>query len=58
MDASDIMNVLFHYGDALLRIGSNLDYVGGGEALLEIGRDTLSLPELMGFLKHHVELKE
>jgi hypothetical protein len=58
MDASDIMNVLFHYGDALLRIGSNLDYVGGGEALLEIERNTRSLPELKGFLKHHVKPKE
>jgi hypothetical protein len=58
MDPIEMLNVLFHYGGEFIRIGPNLDYVGGDEALLEIERDKLSMPELKGFFKEHVEPKE
>jgi hypothetical protein len=58
MDPSEILNVLFHFGGEFIRIGPNLDYVGGDEALSEIERDKLSLQEVIGFLKDHVEWKE
>jgi hypothetical protein len=35
-----------------------LDYVGGDEAISEIQRDKLSLQEVLGFLKDHMEFKE
>ena len=58
MDPAEILNVRFHYGGEFLRIGPNLDYVGGDEAMSEIERDKLSLQEVKGFLKDHMELKE
>jgi hypothetical protein len=41
MDPSEILNVLFHFGGEFVRVGPNLDYVGGDEALSEIERDNL-----------------
>ena len=50
MDPCDILNVRFHFGGQFVRMGPNLDYVGGDEAMSEIERDKLSLPELKGYL--------
>lgn len=41
-----------------MRIGPNLDYVGGYVAMSEIERDKLSLPKVKGFLADHVPVKE
>jgi hypothetical protein len=35
-----------------------LDYVGGDEDISEIERDKLSLQEVKGFLKDHIEVKD
>ena len=43
MDPSEILNVRVHFGGEFLRIGPNLGYVGGDEAMSEIERDKLSL---------------
>ena len=56
MDPSEILNVLFHIGGEFIRIGPNLDYVGGEQAMSEIERDKLSLQEVKGYLKDHTQL--
>ena len=33
MDPCDILNVRFHFGGLFVRMGPNLDYVGGAEAM-------------------------
>jgi hypothetical protein len=58
MDPAEILNVRFHFGGEFIRIGLQLDYVGGDEAVSEIERDKLSLQEVKGFLKDHLPLKE
>ena len=58
MDPTEILNVRFHFGGDFIRIGRQLDYVGGDEGLSEIERDKLSLQEVKGLLKDHMELKE
>jgi hypothetical protein len=58
MDPTDILNVYFHIGGDFIRIGPNLDYVGGDEVLSEIEKDKLSLQEVKGFLKDHIALKD
>ncbi|KAE8815954.1 hypothetical protein D1007_06491 [Hordeum vulgare] len=58
MDPTEILNVRFHLGGEFIRIGPNLDYVGGDEEYSEIKRDKLSLQEVKGYLKDHVQLKE
>ena len=58
MDPSEILNVRFHIGGKFIRIGPNLDYVGGDQAMSEIERDKLSLQEVKGYLKDHTQLME
>jgi hypothetical protein len=58
MDPTEILVVRFHIGGDFVRIGPNVDYVGGDEAMSEIERDKLSLQELKGYLKEHIQLKE
>jgi hypothetical protein len=58
MDPSEILNVRFHIGGEFIRIGPNMDYVGGDEEMFEIDRDKLSLQVVKGFLKDHVPLKD
>ena len=58
MDPSEILHVCFHLGGEFVRIGPNLHYVGGDEAMSDIERDKLSLQEVKGFLKDHMQLKE
>ncbi|KAE8794836.1 hypothetical protein D1007_30397 [Hordeum vulgare] len=58
MDPSEILNVRFHFGGEFIRTGAVLDYVGGDESFSEIERDKLSLFEVLGHLKDHLEYKE
>ncbi|KAE8812974.1 hypothetical protein D1007_09734 [Hordeum vulgare] len=59
MDPTEILNVRFHFGVEFVKIGPNLQYVGGGDdEMSEIERDKLSLQEVKGFLKDHIQLKE
>jgi hypothetical protein len=58
MDPSEILNVRFHVGGEFIRIGPNLQYVGGDEEMSYIERDKLSFQELIGFAKDHVQFKE
>ena len=58
MDPSEILTVRFHLGGEFIRIGPQLDYVGGDEEFSEIERDKLSLQEVKGFLKDHIQVKE
>jgi hypothetical protein len=58
MDPAEILTVRFHFGGEFVHIGKELDYVGGDEAISEIERDKLSLQEVLGFLKDHMEVKE
>ena len=58
MDPTEILNVRFHIGGKFIRIGPNLDYVGGDQAMSEIERDKLSLQEVKGYLKDHTQLME
>jgi alpha-galactosidase len=54
MDSTEILTIRFHIGGEFIRMGPNMDYVGGDEDMSDIERDTLSLQELKGFLKDHV----
>jgi alpha-galactosidase len=58
MDPTEILTVRFHIGGEFVRIGRSVDYVGGDEEISEIERDKLSLQELIGYLKDHIEYKE
>ena len=55
MDPTEVLNVRFHLGGEFIHIGPQLDYVGGDEEMSEIERDKLSLQEVKGFLKDHME---
>ena len=59
MDPTEILNVRFHFGGEFIGgHGPNMEYVGGDEEMSEIERDKLSLQEVKGYLKDHMELKE
>ena len=57
MDPSEILNIRFHIGGQFIHNGPVL-YVGGDEEMSHIERDKLSLQEVRGHLKDHVDLKE
>ena len=58
MDPAEVVQVRFNYGGQFIHIGPSLDYVGGDTAMSVIERDKLSLQEVKGFLKDHMQLKE
>ena len=58
MDPAEILTVRFHFGGEFVRIGKETDYIGGDEAISEIERDKLSLQEVLGFLRDHMEVKD
>ncbi|KAM0919913.1 hypothetical protein ACQ4PT_007900 [Festuca glaucescens] len=58
MDPAEILSVRFHFGGEFVHIGKELDYVGGDEEISEIERDKMSLQEVIGFLKGHMEVKD
>ncbi|KAI4997253.1 hypothetical protein ZWY2020_052595 [Hordeum vulgare] len=58
MDPTEILNVRFHIGGEFTRIGPNMDYAGGEEAMSEIERDKLSLREVKSYLQDHIQYKE
>jgi alpha-galactosidase len=49
MDPAETLTVRFHTGGEFVRIGRQLDFVGGDEEISEIERDKLSLQEVKGF---------
>uniref|UniRef100_A0ACD5W613 Uncharacterized protein n=1 Tax=Avena sativa TaxID=4498 RepID=A0ACD5W613_AVESA len=57
MDPTEILNVRFHMGGEFIRLGQTMDYVGGDEEISEIERDKLSLQEVIGHLKDHMNFK-
>jgi alpha-galactosidase len=58
MDPLDFLNVRFHFNGQFLKNGNELSYVGGTEAMSYIDRDKLSLPEVVGHLRDHFNVKE
>jgi hypothetical protein len=58
MDPAEILSVRFHFGGEFVHIGKELDYVGGDEEISEIERKKMSLREVIGFLKDHMEVKD
>src|SRR4051812_7176704 len=58
MDPREILLVIFHFGGEFIKVGPNLDYVGGDDALSEIERKKLPLQEVKGFVKDHMASKE
>jgi hypothetical protein len=50
--------VRFHIGVEFVRIGQQLDYVDDNEEISKRERDKLSLQEVKGFLKDHIEVKD
>ena len=48
----------FHIGGEFIGNGPNLQYVGGDKEMSEVERDNISLPEVKGFLKDHIQVKE
>ncbi|KAK1631024.1 hypothetical protein QYE76_005339 [Lolium multiflorum] len=58
MDPAEIMSVRFHFGGEFIHIGKELDYVGGDEKISEIEREKMSMQEVIGFLKDHMEVKD
>jgi hypothetical protein len=51
------LNVHFHFGGEFVRIGPELQYVGGDEAMSEIDRASLSLLEVKAHLREHMNVK-
>jgi alpha-galactosidase len=58
MDALDKLLVRFHFLGEFINDGKQLHYIGGSEAVSEIERDKVSLPELIGHLKDHCKVEE
>ena len=58
MDPLDTLAVRFHLGGEFLNDGKKLHYCGGKEAMSNIDRDKISLPELVGHLRDHYVVKE
>src|SRR4051812_40036080 len=57
MDPTEILNIIFNFGGEFAGSGPNFDYVGGDAEMSEIERDKLSLQEVKGFLRDHMEVK-
>jgi hypothetical protein len=58
MNPSECLNVRFHFGGEFVRIGPELHYVGGDDAMSEIERASLSMLELKVHLSEHMNVKE
>jgi alpha-galactosidase len=58
MDVCGVLPVRFHFNGEFLRNSNGLFYVGGTEAMSYIDRDKLSLPEVVGHLRDHCNVKE
>ena len=58
MDPLDTLAVRFHFGGEFLNDGKKTHYCGGNEAMSDIDRDKISLPELVGHLRDHCVVKE
>ncbi|KAM0897557.1 hypothetical protein ACQ4PT_022498 [Festuca glaucescens] len=58
MESADMLNVRFHFGGEFVRIGPQLDYVGGDEGMSIIERNKLSFREIKGHLTDHTDVKK
>ena len=58
MDVLDTLPVRFHFNGEFLNDGKKVHYCGGRDAMSYIDRDKLSLPEIVGHLHDHCEVKE
>ncbi|TVU07217.1 hypothetical protein EJB05_47262, partial [Eragrostis curvula] len=56
MDPFGVLTVRFHYGGEFLTVAGHLQYFGGNTGLSSIELDKLSLPELIGHLRDHVDV--
>jgi len=54
----DVLPVRFHFNGEFLRNSNDLFYVGGTQAMSYVDRDKLSLPEVLGHLRDHCDVKE
>jgi alpha-galactosidase len=52
----DSLPVRFHFNGEFLNDGKKVHYVGGSDAIID--RDKMSLPEVVGHLRDHCEVKE
>ena len=57
MDPCDNLNVWFFFGGEFIRVGPEIQYVRGDEAMSEIVRAKLSLIELKAHLSEHMNVK-
>ncbi|KAG2642547.1 hypothetical protein PVAP13_2KG196736, partial [Panicum virgatum] len=57
MDPLDTLAVRFHLGGEFLNDGKKLHYCGGKEAMSDIDRDKISLPELVGHLRKNIRAR-
>ena len=53
MDVLDTLPVRFHFGGDFVCHGKKKSYVGGREPMSYIDRDKVSLPEIVGHLRDH-----
>jgi hypothetical protein len=58
MESADMLNVRFHFRGKFVRIGPQLDYVGGDEGMSIIERNKLSFREIKGHLTDHTDIKK
>ncbi|KAG2629091.1 hypothetical protein PVAP13_3KG400703 [Panicum virgatum] len=58
MDILDTMPVRFHFGGDFVNHRNKKKYVGGREAMSYIDRDKLSLLEIVGHLRDHLNVSE
>ena len=58
MDILDTLPVRFHFGGDFVNDGNKKKYVGGREAMSYVDRDKLSLPEVVGHLRDHLNVSK
>jgi len=58
MDGCDLLPVRFHFNGEFVRKSDRLFYDRGTEAMSFIDRDKMSLPEVVGHLRDHCNVKE
>jgi hypothetical protein len=58
MAPTDSLNVCFHFGGEFIRIGNQLEYVGGDEAITTIPRDKITMSEIKGHLGDHMTYRD
>ena len=57
-DPAEALGVRFHFLGEFVNSGRSLQYVGGRTATSHIDRDKISMPEIKGYLRDHVTVKD